>query len=123
MSEVLAHNPIGLTIAGYQIRAVSRDAENRWIGAGLALQIPPEGTFFLEIVTKWAYARDEVEEVLENIENPAELLRDPPTGGVKEPFVLNDAEITEEILDRKFRGRFVEADLAASLWYEEAVAA
>lgn len=50
-----------------------------------------------------------------------DLLDDKGDDDLRPAFVLNDEEITFELLDRKFKGRKVEADLAASMWYDGAI--
>jgi hypothetical protein len=118
MRNTAEHDPIGYTVTDYALLGQERDGQSRWVGADLAMRIPPVGRFFLNVVTKERYGDECIETVLHDIARPERLLIQDGTTESRKPYVLNDSIITEEILKRKFISRTVESDLAASLWYD-----
>ncbi len=117
MSNNSEHNPVGFTVEAYDILG-KESADNKWVGADLELVIRPVGRFMLNVVTKEHFANQHLQEALDEIEQLAKMLDDDTTRNRRTPFVLNDDEINYEILERKFRDRKVEEDLAASLLYD-----
>lgn len=114
------HEAIGHHIESFYVLGEERDGKNRWVGADLIANIPPLGRYFLNVVTKQHFANEHVGQMLEDVESPEDLFDDDYMQLERRPpFVLNDEVITEEILERKFQNRVVEADLAASLWIED----
>ncbi len=117
MKSFEERNPLGHIVTGYEIVNRGTDGEGRWVDADLHLSVNGLGQFFVNVLTKQHYLNERLEKTLEETDRPEGLLRDPSELERKPPFVLNDEEITDEVLERKFRGRRVEEDLAASLWF------
>lgn len=111
-------NPVGRKVDRFQVIGEEFDGERRRVGADMLLDVKPIGRFFLRIATKEHYVNDMLETKLSN-EDLEKLLTDNQSLGEERlPYVLNDQEITNEILQRKFQDRIVEEDLAATLWYQ-----
>lgn len=111
---------LGRTVSSYQIHGEERNVNGNWIGADLLLEVPPVGRFLVNVVTKNNFLNEGINRVLGDVGQPEQLLKteEQDSGIERPPFVLNDLEITDELLVRKFGNRIIEADLAASLWYE-----
>lgn len=73
------------------------------------------GSFTVDLVTKDYFLNTALNETFADIERPE--MRFKPNAHIgKKPYVLNDHSITEEVLTKKFIGRVIREDLAASLW-------
>lgn len=117
MSGQKEHDPIGQVVTDYTVIGKEFNGENRWVGADLELAVSGLGVYFVNVVTKQHNVNESLEEALENIDRPEGLLEEPTELEKRPPFVVNDRKITEEVLDRKFRDRVVEEDLALSMFY------
>ena len=115
MSHPLETSSVGNTIESFVILGQERNGKQQWVGADLELRIPPVGRFFLNVVTKGHFANEVLENALSDLGRPESLLGGAEASDTREPFVLNDNVITDEVLQSKFQGRRVEIDLAASL--------
>ncbi len=109
-------DPLHQRITGFEVRGHERDTNEHWVGADLQLIIN-RGRFFVNIVTKAHFANEHLRDTLAMPNDPSELTESTAIE-TKPPFVINDVEITDEVMERKFKNRIVEEDLAASLWYE-----
>lgn len=118
MSENIEHDPIGHVITGYDILGTELETGGGFLGADLVLLVQPIGHFAVNVVTKGHYRDASIEAVLDALDRPDKLLQPRSHAARREPFVVNDAIMTPQVLDRHFRNRVVGADLAASLWYE-----
>jgi|GEM_PF-2302979 len=95
------------------------DTADHWVGADIEVRIAEVGDFFLTIVTKQWFLDEELANTLERLHNPDAFFASDETIGTQEekpPYVLNDTELSEDILREKFIGRVVMHDLATSLW-------
>jgi len=108
--------PIGLRTEGFVVLGQEWDGERRWVGANLSLAVPPVGIFMVRVVTKLQFGSEEIDRLRYDLDNPEELLE--PRAETRPPFVLNDNEITEEVLGLKFGHREITKDLADCLWYD-----
>lgn len=116
----MAHDttsPIGHEIAAFTVVGIERDGSNRWIGADVLLDVMEVGPFVVHVLTKQAYVDEQVLRSMSEVEQlEAEDFEDRERSSTQDPFLLNDAEITEEVLQEKFQGRVIRRDLAVSLW-------
>lgn len=104
---------VGGVVVDYAVLGKEVDSTGRWIGADIELVVHPVGRFLLNIVTKARFLDEALETHFEDVSDPHRAYEHVEE---KPPFVLNDKEITDEVLERKFRDRVVEKDLATSLW-------
>lgn len=110
-------SPVGRRVIAYHVLGEERDGEGQWVGADMLVDVYPAGRFFLNIVTKQHFANERIDRVFSDAEHPEDLLIEDESES-KTPFVLNDVEITDNILEQKFTDRVVAEDLAVSMWYE-----
>ena len=116
-------DPVGGVVKSFEVRGQEVDGHNRWVGADLMVCVQPLGRYLLRIVTKDQFGMEQIQDAqLPEADNIVEMLEayneedDKPES--RPPFVLNDSEITEDVLVKKFTDRQVEPDLAASLFFE-----
>lgn len=109
---------IGRRVAEFEVLGKEHDGVKRWVGADMELIIPPLGRFFMNIVTKAQYASEQLAETFADVDSPEQIFAADDDVERRDPFVLNDEEITDEVLHRKFDNRVVEQDLADCLWYQ-----
>jgi hypothetical protein len=123
MGETIGHSHIGEKIETVDLVSEERDGSNRLIAAGLFLSARRGEDssdfcrFSLEVMTKNFYADNAIKRTFDAIDAPEQGLADTATTTEERPpFVVNDQEINEDIIKRKFLGRVIEPDLANSLW-------
>jgi hypothetical protein len=119
MSNIVERDPLGHIIDGYQVLGRELDGERRWVGADLLLDVHTIGRFLLNVATKDHYVNECLRRSVDELEELEKLLAEPSVAipEEKSPFVLNDKEITEEVLSRTFNQRVVQTDLLDSLFY------
>ncbi|MDB5171213.1 MAG: hypothetical protein JWO35_907 [Candidatus Saccharibacteria bacterium] len=114
-------NAIGKTIVTADMIGSLEDFQGRCVEAEIVVgvaELPPShivGRFTLQLATKEHYAIEAVKDTLDGIDEP-DLFVDVDAMERRLPYVLNDAEITEQVVREKFLGRMIREDLAASLW-------
>lgn len=113
-------SPVGHTISTYELLGIERNQQQKWVAADMELVIYPLGRYFVHVVTKQQYQAESMLNALSNADTPDDVIAYSPYDRL-EPFVLNDGEISRDILDRKFTNRVVEEDLAVSLQYSGSV--
>lgn len=112
-----APNPVGHVIANYMVRGCEYDGNNRWIGADIMLDVEDVGLFSVRAVTKQAWLDEERLQMFSDLERlKPDDFDDMNKLEYRDPFILNDTVITDEVLDLKLRNRVVLKDLADSLW-------
>ena len=110
-------DPIGHVISGFEVGDVEVNNELRWKGAEMTLMVEKIGRFSLYVVTKDHFVEEKLRKTFDDIERPEMVFRGLTYEEEKPPFVLNDEEISDDVLHRKFDKRIVEKDLARSLYY------
>lgn len=115
MTEQLSE-PLGHTVSNYYLLGVEHNQQRRWVAADMELIVHPLGRFFVHVVTKQQYQAEGMLRALETADIPQEVLEQKMHQSV-EPFVVNDEALSADVLDRKFRNRVIEKDLAESLQY------
>lgn len=116
MSIDASETPVNHVIEDYHVIGVERDAQDRWVGAEVEVNVPSIGHYVVRILTKDAFADERIRRNFEGFEDVtvADFEEDDITE--KPPFVFNDALITDEVLELKLKGRTIMPDLAQSLW-------
>ncbi len=106
--------PIGHRIASYEVLGEERNQNDVLHGVDLACYVPPLGHYSLSVVTKLHFADQNLEQALQRIRElePEDFSE---ATEVHHPFVVNDVEITPDVLRNKFLGRVVAEDLAACM--------
>jgi len=108
--------PVGKVIDGLHIVGIERDGENHWVGADLEVNVQGIGSYFLRIVTKEQFLSEKIKNTFEEIKSASPEWFEETAPEERPPYVLNDFEINENVLNTKFMNRKVEQDLAESLW-------
>ena len=125
MSEANYLTPLGCTIKDYQVLAKEAPF-GKWLGADLLLRVPPVGRFFVNVVTAGHFENDIVQGTMDEVragekdlylEDVEAILNLTSERKTSRPFILNDEEITDEVLDTKFVDRVVARDLGAAMVY------
>ncbi len=120
MSKEIGENlpsTLGHSIESFEIMGQERDGDARWVGAEMVVRVSTLGGYFLDVITKEHFASEKLKKALDVAADLEEMLTaDDDAPQLPPPYVLNDEELTDEILHRKFLGRVIEADLAASLY-------
>lgn len=111
-------SPIGHIVEDFTVLGDEFDGDRKRVGVDMELRIRGAGSFFINVVTKDHFADEKLADAFRTVDQPNLLMSDGDSSETKPPYVLNDHEITEEVLERKFQGRVVEADLASSLWHQ-----
>ena len=106
---------LGHSIDYYEVIGEERDLSKRLVGVDMHLAVNEIGRFFLHVITKENFMIKNIQETFDERDHPEDLLLE-QTGDSKLPFVVNDLELSDEILEKKFQGRIIEHDLAAALW-------
>lgn len=110
------HDPTGHAIVGFRVEGQEQDAHGNWVGADLTLRVKDAGNYLVHIVTKKEYAQQTLEQTYGDLDQPERLLDNENTE-FRPPFVVNDAQLTTDIILTKFGHRVVAKDLAESMFY------
>ncbi len=113
-SQILNKQVTALGVIGTE-----RDSRGKWLGADLILEVPPLGSFVVNVVTKGHFVSERLLHTLQESEALAPEQFNERPAEVHEPFVLNSKEISDEILFNTFLGRTVTIDLAECMWPAE----
>lgn len=114
--RLVEHDPVGHRITGFSVLGEERDAKDKWVGADLEIRVEGLGSYLLRIVTKDQHKTETLQEAFGDLERPESLL-DHDATEVRESFVVNDWQITPDVLITKFGNRIVADDLAESMFY------
>lgn len=117
---VSSESALGAVIERLIVSAEEFDALERRVGADTVVLTSDARHWLLQLMTRQHFANQEIGGVLEEKEDPGTYIAAHEEGLKRQPpYVLNDAEITNEVLERKFIGREVGEDLAISMIYIE----
>ncbi len=117
-SGINERDPMGHVITGFAVLGEERDCDGRWVGADVAVGIARIGQFFLNMSTLGHHDNELLEEFLQSREDPEGALAAAYIE-TKPSFVVNDPELTQDVLDRELGNRKVDAGLAGTMWDEQ----
>lgn len=110
--------PIGKQIEEFRILGRELDSSERCVAVDMVTRMNDLSSWVVSIVTKRQYIDQEFAEFHLATDDPEayfSALKDVESMESHPPFVVNDTEITDEVLNRKFKHRLVEADLAEAM--------
>ena len=112
---------IGKTIISADMIGSLDDNEGQCIEAEVIVAVGEDpsrvlGKFTVELVTKDFFMQDGLKRTFDALDDPSLHVGEKVVVEQRPPYVLNDANITDEVLVEKFIGRTIKEDLAQSLW-------
>ncbi len=114
---------IGRKISEVTIIGEEHDGSDKWVAAQIYVGVPLTGhlgKYSIELVTKQHFLNLQLQQALNNLDQPERLLDESSEAAEavesRPPYVLNDEELSEEVITAKFVGRVIGQDLAASMW-------
>lgn len=113
-------SPFEKTVSGYRVKtkefAGDDPLNQRWVGSDVVLDIYQSGRFFLNVITRQQHeAEIHLEKELVDDARPEMITTVTET---RPPYIVNESELSKQVLDREFLTHPVQQGLADCLWFD-----